>query len=48
MHARILFLDFSSTFNTIFPQHLVSKLVHLDFNAAEFSNQQSPICAGGE
>lgn len=31
-HARMLFLDFSSAFNTIIPQHLVSKLVPLGFN----------------
>ncbi len=31
-HARLLFLDFSSAFNTIIPQHLVSKLAPLGFN----------------
>lgn len=31
-HVRLLFLDFSSAFNTIIPQHLADKLGLLGFN----------------
>ena len=31
-HVRLLFLDFSSAFNTIIPQHLISKLAPLGFS----------------
>ena len=31
-HVRMLFLDFSSAFNTIIPQHLISKLAPLGFS----------------
>ncbi|KAL7856384.1 hypothetical protein AOLI_G00199880 [Acnodon oligacanthus] len=31
-HVRLLFLDFSSAFNTIIPQHLMSKLAPLGFS----------------
>ncbi|KAK1784517.1 hypothetical protein P4O66_023112 [Electrophorus voltai] len=33
-HVRMLFIDFSSAFNTIVPQHLIGKLSLLDLNTS--------------
>ncbi|XP_068506804.1 transmembrane protein 176 isoform X8 [Syngnathus scovelli] len=51
-HVRMLFLDFSSAFNTIIPQRLVGKLEHLGFNtplrnwAARLPHQQTSVSPG--
>ncbi len=51
-YVRMLFVDFSSAFNTIIPQHLVSKLGPLGLGTPlcswllDFFNRETSVCEG--